>query len=61
MPLSRTEPVSDDGAKKDGPASAGGSSDPIRQVPPELRPGYGNEPLLLLDLLLLTTLRLQER
>jgi Ca2+:H+ antiporter len=45
MTPSRPEAPSDDGSKKDEPASSGGSSDTIRQAPPDSRPGYGNGPL----------------
>src|SRR5436305_76673 len=41
MTPSKPEPVSDDGSKKAEPASRG-SSDTIRQVAPDSRPGYGN-------------------
>jgi Ca2+:H+ antiporter len=41
MTPSKAEPTSDDGSKKAEPAS-GGSSDTIRQVAPDSRPGYGN-------------------
>jgi hypothetical protein len=59
MTPSRPEAVSDDGSKKDDPASSGGSSDTIRQVPPDSRPGYGNGALDYCLLLLIT--ELQER
>jgi hypothetical protein len=46
MTPSKPEPMSDDGSKKAEPAS-GGSSDTIRQVAPDSRPGYGNSPSLM--------------